>query len=256
MAIAKLNFSRNWENPEDFPTVETDEVKVRQDLQYLHDEIRKYINDTLLPGIQKELTNLPAGAAGGYYTPIVQQTDDDEVMFAFEPSESDMPVANPRRVSLPRGPQGIPGKRGETGPRGPQGPQGPAGSPGMSAYEAAQKGGYTGTEAEFYKALAGAGSGGTDPEEPDEPDEPATPGAVIRWFLEDETDHNLSGEYEAEEGMTWAEFVNSAYNAPGFVLTGNGFVTAGHDTSLRGLGSTDIQGTDVIRAEDTYYLTY
>lgn len=238
MAIAKLNFSRNWENPEDFPTVETDEVKVRQDLQYLHDEIREYINDTLLPGIQKELTNLPAGAAGGHYTPSVKQLSEKQVEISFTASKEGMAPVSSVTITLPAG---------------------PAGSPGMSAYEAAKKGGYTGTESEFYKALAGAGSGGTDPEEPDEPDEPdepATPGAVIRWFLEDETDYNLSGEYEAEEGMTWAEFVNSAYNAPGFVLTGDGFVTAGHDTSLQGLGSTDIQGTDVIQAEDTYSLTY
>ena len=238
MAIAKLNFSRNWENPEDFPTVETDEVKVRQDLQYLHDEIREYINDTLLPGIQKELTNLPAGAAGGHYTPAVRQLSEKQVEISFTASKEGMAPVSPATITLPAG---------------------PAGSPGMSAYEAAKKGGYTGTESEFYKALAGAGSGGTDPEEPDEPDEPdepATPGAVIRWFLEDETDYSLSGEYEAEEGMTWAEFVNSAYNAPGFVLTGNGFVTAGHDTSLNGLGSTNIQGSDVIEAEVTYYLSY
>ncbi len=238
MAIAKLNFSRNWENPEDFPTVETDEVKVRQDLQYLHDEIREYINDTLLPGIQKELTNLPAGAAGGHYTPAVRQLSEKQVEISFTASKEGMAPVSPATITLPAG---------------------PAGSPGMSAYEAAKKGGYTGTESEFYKALAGAGSGGTDPEEPDEPDEPdepATPGAVIRWFLEDETDYSLSGEYEAEEGMTWAEFVNSAYNAPGFVLTGNGFVTAGHDTTLNGEGSTAIQGSDVIEAEVTYYLSY
>jgi hypothetical protein len=129
----------------------------------------------------------------------------------------------------------------------------------MSAYEAAKKGGYTGTESEFYKALAGAGSGGTDPEEPgepDEPDDPETPPVTIRWFLEDETDYNLSGEYWAEEGMTWAEFVNSAFNALGLLLTGDGYLTVGGDTALDGEGSAAVHGSDVIQAEGTYYLVH
>lgn len=225
--------SRLDDEPNDVGGLSSAQLKAKFDEAGL--AIQKYLNEVLLPSIQKELTNLPAGAAGGHYTPSVRQLSEKQVEISFTASKEGMAPVSPVTITLPAG---------------------PAGSPGMSAYEAAKKGGYTGTESEFYKALAGAGSGGTDPEEPDEPDEPATPGAVIRWFLEDETDHNLSGEYEAEEGMTWAEFVNSAYNAPGFVLTGNGFVTAGHDTSLNGLGSTNIQGTDVIQAEATYYLAY
>lgn len=239
MAITKLNFSRNWENPEDFPTVETDEVKVRQDMQFLHDEIKKYINETLIPGIQKELTNLPAGAAGGYYIPTVKQVSEKQVEISFTASKEGMAPVNPVTITLPAG---------------------PAGSPGMSAYEAAQKGGYTGTEAEFYQALAGAGSGGTgggtDPDDPDDPDDPETPPVTIRWFLEDQTDYNLSGEYWAEAGMTWAEFVNSAFNALGLLLTGDGYLTVGGDTALDGEGSTAVHGSDVIQAEGTYYLVH
>lgn len=225
--------SRLDDEPNDVGGLSSAQLKAKFDEAGL--AIQHYLNEVLLPSIQKELTNLPAGAAGGHYTPSVRQLSEKQVEISFTASKEGMAPVSPVTITLPAG---------------------PAGSPGMSAYEAAKKGGYTGTESEFYKALAGAGSGGTDPEEPGEPDEPATPGAVIRWFLEDETDHNLSGEYEAEEGMTWAEFVNSAYNAPGFVLTGDGFVTAGHATSLNGLGSTNIQGTDVIQAEVTYYLTY
>lgn len=225
--------SRLDDEPNDVGGLNSAQLKAKFDEAGL--AIQHYLNEVLLPSIQKELTNLPAGAAGGHYTPSVRQLSEKQVEISFTASKEGMAPVSPVTITLPAG---------------------PAGSPGMSAYEAAKKGGYTGTESEFYKALAGAGSGGTDPEEPDEPDEPATPGAVIRWFLEDETDHNLSGEYEAEEGMTWAKFVNSAYNAPGFVLTGNGFVTAGYDTSLNGLGSTNIQGTDVIQAEATYSLAY
>ena len=40
MAIEQLKFTKDWTNPADFPTVETDEVQVRQDLQQLHSEVR------------------------------------------------------------------------------------------------------------------------------------------------------------------------------------------------------------------------
>jgi len=49
------------------------------------------------------------------------------------------------------------GPTGATGPAGPTGPtglQGPTGAAGQSAFEAAQQGGYTGTEAQFYMNLA------------------------------------------------------------------------------------------------------
>ena len=67
------------------------------------------------------------------------------------------------------GPQGLQGIQGETGPQGPKGdtgpqgpqgvqgetgPQGPAGADGQSAYAAAQAGGYTDTQANFYADLA------------------------------------------------------------------------------------------------------
>lgn len=46
------------------------------------------------------------------------------------------------------------GAKGDSGDTGPQGETGPAGSAGQSAYAAAQAGGYTGTEANFYADLA------------------------------------------------------------------------------------------------------
>lgn len=76
-----------------------------------------------------------------------------------------------------QGPKGDPGDPGQTGPQGPEGPQGPAGPQGVegpqgpqgipgkdgvdgkSAYQAAQGGGFPGTEDEFNKALAGVGNG-------------------------------------------------------------------------------------------------
>jgi hypothetical protein len=40
----KLNYSKNWENPADFPSYEPSETQVRADLQLLHDEARAALN--------------------------------------------------------------------------------------------------------------------------------------------------------------------------------------------------------------------
>ncbi len=54
-----------------------------------------------------------------------------------------------------QGPKGEPGQDGAAGPKGDPGADGAPGADGKSAYEAAQDGGYTGTEAAFNAALAG-----------------------------------------------------------------------------------------------------
>ena len=53
-AFPRLGFTKTWENPEDYPTIETDERKVREDMQSLHDETKAYINETLIPAILAE----------------------------------------------------------------------------------------------------------------------------------------------------------------------------------------------------------
>lgn len=53
MAFDKLQFTKNWNNPDDFPTVELSEEKVRADMQLLHDEVKNYLNDTLLPALER-----------------------------------------------------------------------------------------------------------------------------------------------------------------------------------------------------------
>lgn len=50
-AFPLLSFTKNWENPEDYPTVETDEQKVRQDMQSLHDEVKNFLNEELIPRV-------------------------------------------------------------------------------------------------------------------------------------------------------------------------------------------------------------
>ena len=53
-----------------------------------------------------------------------------------------------------KGDTGDKGPQGDTGPEGPQGPAGADGAAGQSAYAAAQAGGYTDTQANFYADLA------------------------------------------------------------------------------------------------------
>ena len=62
--------------------------------------------------------------------------------------------SNLKGVKGDTGPQGETGPQGGTGPQGETGPQGPTGPAGQSAYAAAQAGGYTGTQADFYADLA------------------------------------------------------------------------------------------------------
>lgn len=44
MAFEPLTFTKNWENPQDFPAYEPDEEQVRADLQLLHEETRQGVN--------------------------------------------------------------------------------------------------------------------------------------------------------------------------------------------------------------------
>lgn len=52
----KYEFTKNWTNPTDFPTIETDETKVRSDMQILHDETKQ--------ALHKLIDDLAAETAG------------------------------------------------------------------------------------------------------------------------------------------------------------------------------------------------
>lgn len=58
-----LGFSRNWENPADYPTIEPDEAQVRRDMQSLHDEVKDYLNETLIPRVIAEDATVAAWQA-------------------------------------------------------------------------------------------------------------------------------------------------------------------------------------------------
>lgn len=89
-----------------------------------------------------------------------------EQLAALKGEKGDTGAQGPKGDTGDIGPQGPKGEKGDTGPRGPQGEQGPqgdtgpkgdtgpAGAAGQSAYAAAQAGGYTDTQANFYADLA------------------------------------------------------------------------------------------------------
>lgn len=68
MAVQPLVFTRDWNNPTDFPTVETSELQVRADFQALHDEAKNKINELIEDyndNISSGLTNAEIDAAIG-----------------------------------------------------------------------------------------------------------------------------------------------------------------------------------------------
>lgn len=121
MALKRLNFTKNWTNPADFPTVETDETRVRADQQLLFDEIRTFLNTQLISGLE---------AAGAEH--IIQFTDGDGAVKYL-------------RVNADRAL--------ETSADGMTW-QAAGGAAGKSAYQSAVEAGFHGTEEEFSTALA------------------------------------------------------------------------------------------------------
>lgn len=98
---------------------------------------------------------LPSGGDGGYYTPVITQTEAGKAEFSWTASKAGMPTVSPQSVTLPQGPQG---EKGEPGADGNDGPKGVPGADGKSAYQYALDGGYTGTEEEFAEKLADCSS--------------------------------------------------------------------------------------------------
>lgn len=49
MGIKSLEFTKDWTNPEDFPTTASNETQARANIQLLHNEIKEYLNKTVKP---------------------------------------------------------------------------------------------------------------------------------------------------------------------------------------------------------------
>lgn len=60
MAFTRFEFTKSWTDPSAFPTVESDEVQVRADMQSLHDEGKEGLN-----GLMEQLEKAAAAASLG-----------------------------------------------------------------------------------------------------------------------------------------------------------------------------------------------
>ena len=47
MSLDHFSYTKSWNSPTDFPTVETSEEQVRADFQELHDQALGFINETV-----------------------------------------------------------------------------------------------------------------------------------------------------------------------------------------------------------------
>ena len=158
MSLNKLNFTKDWTNPSDFPTVETNEEQVRADQQLLFNEIKAFLNTKLIPALEslgvETTVQLPANSAGFKYIrlnadKVLEVSTDGATWQATGssghlimdkdgntlPQRSRMRFANSivtdeNGVTVITGVKGDKGDKGDTGEKGDTGIQGPTGKTG------------------------------------------------------------------------------------------------------------------------------
>ena len=158
MPLNKLNFTKDWTNPSDFPTVETNEEQVRADQQLLFNEIKVFLNNKLIPALEslgvETTVQLPANSAGFKYIRLnsdkVLEVSADGMTWQATgssghlimdkdgntlPQRSRMKFANStvtdeNGVTVVNGIKGDKGDTGEKGDKGDTGSQGPIGKTG------------------------------------------------------------------------------------------------------------------------------
>lgn len=98
-----LGFTRNWENPVDYPTYEPNETIVRRDMQSLHDEVRDYINNELIPAVvasnSTEADRAQAEAARAAAEAV--RVSETEGVVARAAAEANRAQAEAERVTVP-----------------------------------------------------------------------------------------------------------------------------------------------------------
>ena len=71
----RLSFTKDWNNSSDFPTYEENEAQVRADMQSLHDEVKDFINDKLIPSIENMAVPGTGDMLAEIYDPHGRRTD-------------------------------------------------------------------------------------------------------------------------------------------------------------------------------------
>ena len=111
MDIQRLQFSKNWNNSLDFPTLEESEVQVRADQQLLYDEIKDYLNETLTPAVEEyaESTDETLSEKVGVSTTVNGHPLSEDVTVTKEDvglgnvdntSDADKPISTAQQAAL------------------------------------------------------------------------------------------------------------------------------------------------------------
>ena len=88
MSLDKLSYSKDWTNPTDFPTVETDEAQVRADQQLLYDEIKTFLNTKLIPAA-KAFQAIIKGTMTDWKASEKMSSEGDTLSFNYTFAEND-----------------------------------------------------------------------------------------------------------------------------------------------------------------------
>lgn len=88
----RLSYTKDWNNASDFPTYEENETQVRADMQLLHDEVRDFINNKLIPGVE----NLAVPGTGDMKTDVYDPTGVMQDVFAYARAQASAAVGTAR----------------------------------------------------------------------------------------------------------------------------------------------------------------
>ena len=75
----RLSYTKDWNKASDFPAYEENEAQVRSDMQLLHDEVKEFINEKLIPGIE----NMAVPGTGDMLTDMYDPTAKRQDLFSY-----------------------------------------------------------------------------------------------------------------------------------------------------------------------------
>ena len=91
-SFEKLSFTKDWNNASDFPSYEENETQVRADMQLLHDEVKNFINEKLIPGIE----TLAVPGAGDMRSDVYDPGGIMQDVFAYATAQANAAVSTAR----------------------------------------------------------------------------------------------------------------------------------------------------------------
>lgn len=86
MSLSKLKYTKDWKNPDDFPTYSSDETQIRADMQLLFDEVCAALN--------KLIDDLDASEIPFAPTPEIQASDVRQALIAIQNQIAQIALGN------------------------------------------------------------------------------------------------------------------------------------------------------------------